>query len=139
MKVIINRFHHNNPDLTVEDVVQNIRIFSLVGGITKVGFTTTDKYVNISTGSYTHEQDYQGETIEITPIIHKNEQILSETDFVAYLRHPDFYRLTIIFDGVDGFVESAIGLRHEYEIYFVPNAINASALEQNAEIIFKTI
>lgn len=97
MKVYIDRFVKNNPELKIEDVVSDIQVGVDKNGIISTYFKTSAKYVYVRANGSVCGPDYKGLTIDITPIVYTEEgDELYETDYDAYYDHLDYYSLNLI-------------------------------------------
>jgi hypothetical protein len=137
MKIHIDKFIHNTPDLSLEDVVTDIKAGLTKEGTINVHLKTVDKYVMISANGTTYGPDFEGAVIDIHPYISLPEhgyKELSEVDYDAYLAHPDYYWLSLVVDNGSkwGYYESVVTpLKHEYFVSYVPDSmvINYDCLE----------
>jgi len=95
VKIHIDRFYANNLDLTVDDIIQNIRAGITPEGVVNIHFQTRDKYYRIETNIWTGGPDFTGPAITISPYI---PDVDEEKDFNAYLEHPDYFHLQLVVD-----------------------------------------
>ena len=137
MKVYVDNVRANRKDFGIEDAIQDIHIGSCEG-ITTLAFNTTDKYVDVTANGTSHGPDYSGQVVEISPLLyHEHKCINDDLDMIDnYLNHPDYYRITLVIEGLDNVVSVTTPLKHEYVINFIDYAIafNYDFLEE-AEVI----
>jgi hypothetical protein len=136
MKIHIDKFKHNNPDLKLEDVITDIKAGITKEGVINVHIKTVDKYVIISANGTTYSKDFEGGVIDINPYISLPEhdyKDLYEVDYDAYIKHPDYYWVSLVVDNGDwGYYNSTITpLKYEYFVSFVPDSmvLNYDCLE----------
>ena len=124
-KIHIDRFTSNNPELTFDDVVQNIRMGVTDKGTVNVHFETRDKYIEVEANGTVGGPDYKGQTIHLSPhlwIIGDGGlgRYLDGTDDEFY-DHPNFWSATLIVDAGENeyYTSSVIALKHEYFVSYV--------------------
>jgi len=125
MRVIIDRFKTNNPDLKIEDVIYDIKGANKENGIAVLNFKTKDKYHYVLDNMTCHGPNYSGQGIIIEPIIYDKDNDgniceLAEDDMIAYTNHPDYYHLFLCIEtDIDGCISVVTPLKHEYSITWI--------------------
>ena len=123
MKIYIERFVANNPDLTFDDVVRNIRAGVTQKGTVNVHFETRDKYIDVDANGSVYEPDYTGNTVRLFPYIYDGERYLDRgDDDEQFYNHSDFWsaRLVVEMDHTN-YSEIVVPLKHEYFVSYVPD------------------
>lgn len=138
VKIYLDRFIANNPDLELSGIIRNITAGKDKLGITSVRLTTVNKYVYIEANGSIRGPAYSGEIINIQPIIFTPEgDELEETDFDAYLAHPKYYYINLIVADVT-WSKSVVSTlnKHEYFVTYVPyELVNNYDVLQEPELI----
>lgn len=137
VKIYLDRFIANNPDLELSEIITDITAGKDKLGITSVRLTTVDKYVYIEANGSICGPDCSGEIINIRPIIVTPEgDELEETDFDAYLAHPDYYYINLIVADVTWSKSVVSTLKYEYFVTYIPyELVNNYDVLQEPELI----
>lgn len=127
MKIHIERFTVNNPDLTFDDVVQNIRAGVTANGTVNVHFETRDKYIDVSANGIIFGPDVKGQMIRL----HPNLWIMGDDGVIKYLeegddefyQHPDYWYASLVVDTENNehYNSTVIPLKHEYFVSYIPD------------------
>lgn len=125
MKIHIDSFMCNDPDLTFEDVITSIEAGIAESGIVHVRLQTKDKYVQINTNGSLSCPDYKGQEITIHPFLYDDENNdLCEMNYDAYRQHPDWYRVCLVVEtGLSCPTSVCTVLKYEYWINYIPNEL----------------
>jgi hypothetical protein len=136
VKIYLDRFITNNPDLELSEIITDITAGKDNLGITYVRLTTVDKYVYIEANGSISTSEYTGNIITIRPIITTTEGELEETDFDAYLAHPDYYYINLVVSDVSWSKAVVSTLKYEYFVTYVPyELVNNYDVLQDPELI----
>lgn len=137
VKIYLDRFIANNPDLELSEVITDITAGKDKLGITSVRLETVDKYVYIEANGSIRGPEYSGEIITIRPIIVTAEgDELEETDFDAYIKHPDYYYINLVVVDVTWSKPVVSTLKYEYFVTYVPyELVNNYDVLQDPELI----
>jgi hypothetical protein len=130
-KIYIDRFVCNNPNKKLEDFIQNIRM-GVRKGILNVYFSTTDKYYDVDARMSVHTDSYIGQGVEIRPYITGEDgSDLAETDYEAYVNHPEYFYICLVVEGFSGCQAIVTPLKHEYFVSYIDNddVMNYGCLE----------
>lgn len=120
MKIVVDRFKSNNPELKPSDIVWGFSGADKKNGVACLNFKTRDKYHHIITDITINTQEYSGQGIIIEPIIIDSGWELSENDQVAYVNHPDWYSLQMcVITDVGRCISVYTPLKHEYSVTFI--------------------
>lgn len=121
MKVFVDDFKSNNPNLKPEDIVWDFKGATKENGVAVVSFQTKDKYHYIHTDMTMFGPNGNGEGISIQPIILTKDGELFDVDQDKYRQHPDWYYLCIRVEetGIDGCVSICTPLKHEYTVTYI--------------------
>lgn len=136
MKIHLDHFVSNNPDLKFDDVIQNLRIGKTSTGVVNLHFETRDKYLEVDANGSSFGPNYSGNMIYIYPHIYEGERRLERGDAEFY-EHPDFWMVKLVVDmDRTTYCEVVIALKHEYFVSYVPDdeVMNYECL-QEAEVI----
>lgn len=126
MKIHIDTFRSNNPELDFDEIITSISAGVSTSGITHVKIETKDKYVDIETNGWVSAPDYKGQLITISPLIYTENicDLLSDVDFDAYLAHPDYYRIVLVVEmDMRCPTVKCTPLKHEYWINYIPHEL----------------
>lgn len=125
MKIHLDSFYSNNPELTFEDVITGIDAGVAESGIVHIRLHTKDKYVRISTNGFVSCGDYKGQIISISPYLYDKEgNDLYNSDFEEYLNHPDKYTIELAVEtGLSCPTSVSTALKHEYWINYIPHEL----------------
>lgn len=124
MKIHIDRFECNNPELSFEDVITGIEAGIADSGIIHVRLQTRDKYVMMRSNGSVYCPEYKGQTITIHPFLYDNNNDLYETNYDAYRQHPDWYRISLVVEtDLSCPTSVSTALKHEYWINYIPNEL----------------
>lgn len=137
MKIHINRFVTKNPDLTFDDVVQNLKVGVTKEGVVNVWFETRDKYVEVNAHGGIYTPEYSGTVIELHPYLYTDDGASIERGDDAYYEDPDYWYATLVVESTGhSWNPIVIPLKHEYFVSFVPDSMvmNRECLEE-AELI----
>lgn len=126
MRIHIDTFKTNNPELDFNEIITGIEAGVSESGIAHVRIETTDKYVDITTNGHISAPDYCGSLISVSPLIYDEElNYLSETDFDAYLAHPDYYRIALVVEmDMSCPTVKCTPLKYEYWINYIPHKLS---------------
>ena len=121
-QIHIASFRHNDPNLTIEDILQNIQVVESDSGVFSLRFNTTDKYIEVDTDAFYCAQHVKGPCITLTPHIDEYDNDVFET---GYFEHSNYYRLELVLDesylDKNEFYEPVVmPLKHEYVISYIP-------------------
>lgn len=125
MRIHIDTFIANNPELDFDEIITSISAGVSESGIIHVNIETKDKYVNMNAGGSLYGPDYSGQTINIMPYL-SNEHYddLYESDFDAYLAHPDWYKIVLVVEmDMRCPTVKCTPLKHEYWINYIPHEL----------------
>lgn len=129
MKIHIERFAANNPDLIFDDVVQNLRAGITAKGTVNIHFETKDKYIDVdANGTTFYGSRYKGQTICLHPQLWfegdsgRMEILDGEND--EFYEHPDYWVATLVVDTENNeyYTSRVIALKHEYFVSYVPDS-----------------
>lgn len=135
MQFYLHNFRSNNPDLTSEDVITEIKAGVNDVGIHQIQIRTVDKYVRIDTNASVFCPEYKAELITIKPFLYDEEgDDLYDKDWDAYYQHHNWYNLEIAVDFGEG-VHATLhttALKYEYYIQAIPHelAFNYDVLKE---------
>lgn len=128
MKIHLERFAANNPELTVDDVIRNIRAGVTEKGTVNVHFETADKYIDVDANGTVYGPDYKGQTIRL----HPNLWVMGDDGVIRYLEgdddefyeHPDYWYASLVVDteNDERYDSTVIPLKHEYFVSYVPDS-----------------
>jgi hypothetical protein len=122
MKILITDCIINNKAMSLKDIVYGFRLGNTPEGIINLYFKTKDKYAYIDT-SFIYNPNIIGECITISPIIYENGKDLLDLDYPEYTKHKDYYYISLVIPGIDGYSTRITPLKHEYMVNFIPNSI----------------
>lgn len=127
MKIHIERFTSNNPELKFDDVVQNIRMGVTEKGTVNVHFETRDKYIDVYANGTVYGPDVKGQMIRLHPHLSIMGddgviQYLDEADDMFY-DHPDYWSASLVVnaENKEHYNSTVIALKHEYFVSYVPD------------------
>ena len=125
MRIHIDRFVANNPELTFDDVVQNIRAGVTDKGTVNVHFETRDKYIDVDANGTLHGPEVKGQMISLHPKL----WVMGEDGVIKYLdgvddefyEHPDYWHALLVVRTKNNLHSSGtvIPLKHEYFVSYV--------------------
>lgn len=131
MKIHIDSFFSNNPELTLNNVVHTIKIGKTNSGIVNVWFETKDKYIDVNANGSSHGPYYSGNSIILHPEIWDGERYI-EQDQDEYYDHPDYWFANLVVElEHTNYIERVTALKHEYFVTYVPDsqALNYECLK----------
>ena len=127
MKIYIERFVANNPDLTFDDVVRNIRAGVTQKGTVNVHFETRDKYIDVDAKGSVYGTGVKGQMIRLHPKL----WIMGDEGVIRYLDgaddefydHPDYWSASLVVnvENKEHYNSTVIALKHEYFVSYVPD------------------
>lgn len=109
MKVYLDVFIHNDPNLKLEDVITNLQAGEK-GGVINTRFRTRDKYLSVDANTYNHRPEYEGKGIVIISITYND---------------PNYFYINLGVEMPSGESYNSIvtPLKHEYLVSFVPDSL----------------
>lgn len=137
VKIYLDRFITNNPNLELSEIITDITAGKDKLGITSVRLKTVDKYVYIEANGSILSDEYSGQIINIRPILFSPEgDELHETDFDAYQAHPDWYYINLVVADINWSKPVITTLKYEYFVTYVPyELVNNYDVLQDPELI----
>lgn len=121
MKIHLESFVSNNPNITFDDVVKNLLIGKTAEGIVNLHFETADKYIEVDANGSSLSPAYEGKTIYLFPHLFDGNDYLdrSEDDFYE---HPGFWmaRLVVELDTLN-YTPVVVPLKYRYFVSFIPD------------------
>lgn len=127
MKIHITRFVANNPSLTFDDVIKNVRAGITKKGTVNVHFETTDKYIEVDANGTVSGPDYSGQIIRLMPHIYVtgNDGLTKYLELYEdeYYEHPSYWSAELAIDTENNeyYNSTVIALKHEYFVSYVPD------------------
>lgn len=136
MRIHLERFTSNNPDIIFDDVIQNLRMGRTASGVVNLHFETREKYIHVYANGSAFTWDYAGNVIYLCPHIYDGERYLEQSDAEFY-EHPNFWSANLVVDmNHTDYSAVVTPLKHGYFVSYVPynDVMNYDCLEE-AEVI----
>lgn len=113
MRVHVDTFRANNPELDFDEIITSISAGVSTSGIVHVKIETKDKYVRMNAGGSLYGPDYRGQVIDIMPYLCDD-----------YLAHPDWYKIVLVVEmDMRCPTVKCTPLKHEYWINYIPHEL----------------
>jgi len=118
-EIHISNFFSNTPR-DIDTILSGLRMGVTKNGTINVHFQTKDKYVIVEDDGVMFSGDETAMCFSIKPFIYDNGEYLEDTNYEAYIDHPEYYQVRFELVVENTYYSMVVTpLKHEYFVSFV--------------------